>query len=259
MSRTPLIVGNWKMELSHKAELEVVRALKGLLKGTSLQSEVVICPSCPSLAAVVGMLKHTEKLQVGAQAIHWEEKGAFTGAVSVLQVSEFVNWVIAGHSEQRAMWHMTEEMVQAQVDLAQKHGLTPVICIGETAEERRADKTVERVSQQIYHLLGKATRTALSKLVIAYEPIWAIGTGETPDPNDMAATMLLIRKLVAERFDRQLSERLRVIYGGSVTPQNIGTLIDQPGVDGVLVGGASTHPIQFVEIIKAVEATVNNT
>lgn len=250
---TPLIVGNWKMELSYKGEIEMVRSLKSLLKSVPITSEIVIFPSYPSLPVLHEQLGASDKLQLGAQAIHWEEKGAFTGQVSITQITPWVKWVIVGHSEHRALLNLTDEAVVYQAQLVLKHGLTPIICIGETAEEREQDQIIARLTAQVASLLQKITRTSLPKVVIAYEPLWAIGTGSTPDPNDIAATMLLIRKLISERFDQNLSERIRLIYGGSVTPDNVGSFMGEPGINGVLVGGASVHPMHFVEIIKTVQ------
>lgn len=253
MERKALVVGNWKMQLSYKGELELARSLKNLLHGVVVTCDVVVCPSFPSLEAVIGVLKNSEKVVVGAQGIHWEEKGALTGQVSVLQVAPLVRWCIVGHSEQRTTYNLTDSEVQQQADLALKHGLTPLICMGETAEERAAEQTVAKVTGQVVSLLQKLTRMSFGKVVIAYEPIWAIGSGIQPDPNEVSAILLLIRKLINERFDRQASDRVRLLYGGSVTPQTTRAFVSEPGVDGVLVGGASTHPTQFIEIIKAVQ------
>lgn len=241
------------MELSHKATTEVVGSLKKLLQDVTLSADVVICPSFPSLAAVAEELKNNQKIQVGAQNVHWEEKGPWTGEVSVVQVSPFATWCIVGHSERRSLVGETDEQVQQKVVLLQRHGITPIVCIGETAEERAQERTVEKITQQVSSLLSGLNRVAISKLVVAYEPIWAIGTGVTLDPNEAAESMLLVRKLVAERFDQEVAERLRVLYGGSVNADNVGTFMAEPGVDGVLVGGSSLRPLEFVNIIKAVQ------
>lgn len=242
------------MELSHKAELEVLGSIKKLLRGQAVTVDVVVCPSFPSLAAAAEMVKNAPKLMIGAQNVHTDEKGAFTGAVSVLQINPFAQWCIVGHSEQRRLTGETDTDVQRKVQTLLLHGVTPIVCIGETAEERAADKTVEVVTRQFRSILAKTSRTSLTKTVIAYEPIWAIGSGEVPDSNDVAGTMMLLRKLVAERFDATAADKLRILYGGSVTPDTVGAFVGEPGIDGVLVGGASTHPLQFVEIIKKVES-----
>lgn len=250
MDRQALVVGNWKMQLSYKGELELARSLKNLLRGVMVTAEVVVCPSYPSLMAVEEMFKNSEKIAVGAQGVHREEKGAYTGQVSVLQIAPLVRWCLAGHSEQRAAYDLTDSDVTAQVSLILKHGLTPIICVGETAAERAAEQTVARVTEQVTSLLQKLTRASFSKLVIAYEPIWAIGSGQQPESNDVSAILLLIRKLISERFDRPASDRVRLLYGGSVTPETAAAVISEPGVDGLLVGEAATHPNQLVEIIR---------
>lgn len=258
MGKQSLVVGNWKMELSYKGELELARALKRQFKGVPVTgTEVVVCPSHPSLAAVGEVFGAGSKVVLGAQHVHWEEKGAWTGEVSVLQVTPYVKWCMVGHSEQRALTGMTEEDVQRTVSLLVQHGIAPVVCVGETREEREADQTVAKVTGQVRVLLSKMVRTGLLKLAVVYEPIWAIGTGDTPDPTDAAGIMLLIRKIVAGRFGNEAAQRLRILYGGSVKSDNVEPYIKEPGVDGVLVGGASVQPRQFVEIVKIVQAASN--
>lgn len=254
MDRKPLVVGNWKMELSHKASLEVARAVKKLLSKEDLKVEVVVCPSYPSLAGVGEFFKGSEKIQVGAQHVHWEETGAVTGAVSVLQIAPFARWCIVGHSEARELSGQTDEQVREAASLLLKHGLTPIVCLGETREERERGETIAKVIQQTDMLFAGMTRASLSKLVVVYEPIWAIsaqGTGQVPEPAEVSEIVVLIRKQVAARFDAESAQRLRILYGGSVTAQNVRAYVSEPGVDGVLVGSASIHPMPFVEIIKS--------
>jgi len=245
------------MQLSHKAATEELLSLKKLLKGVSVASDIVICPSYPSLPTFAESVAKDEKLQIGAQNIHWEEKGAWTGQVSVVQITPFVSWCIVGHSEQRELTGETDEIVQEKVQLLQKHGVIPIVCIGETAQERAAGQAEHRVAAQVESLLAKMTRASLTKMVICYEPIWAISSNdpaEEPDLADMAGTMLLIRKMVAERFDVEAAERLRIIFGGSVNQDNVAALFNEPGVDGALVGSASLRPVHFIDIIKAAQA-----
>lgn len=252
-----MVVGNWKMELSHKAEISLAAALKRLLKEMTLTKvDVVVCPSFPSLAAVSDELRRLSKVSVGAQNIHWEEKGAWTGSVSVLQVTPFVSWCIVGHSEVREVTGLNDEMVQQQVSLLLRHGINPIVCIGESWEEREAEKTVEKVTTQMNILLNKMTRTTLIKTVICYEPVWAISANapaQLPDSAEVASIMLLMRKLAAARFGNEAAERLRILYGGSVKPDTVEQYMKEPGVDGVLVGGASVSPRKFVDIIKVVQ------
>lgn len=256
MMRKPLVVGNWKMELSHKGSLELARALKKLLKNVAAASDVVICPSFPSLAEVAESLEHTDRLQVGAQNIHGQERGPYTGSVAVGQIAAFVDWCIVGHSEVRQLTNESDEEISQKIKLLLTHGIAPVVCIGESAAERAAGQTVAKVTRQAASILAGVTRTSLSKLVIAYEPIWAIGSGDQPAAQEVAEIAVLIRKLAAARFSREAIERLRFLYGGSVKAGNVAPYVAEPGVDGVLVGGASVHPLEFVEIIKQVQAHV---
>jgi len=258
MDRRKLVMGNWKMELSHKAEVEMIRALKELFKGVILeQTDVVVCPSFPSLSAVAEGLKKNQKMDVGAQTVYWEEKGSVTGMVSISQISSFVTWCLLGHSEQRAITGETDEQVAARAGMLVRHGITPVVCIGETADEREADQSVDKVTKQMKVLISVLTRAAMTKVVVAYEPIWAISSNdpeELPEGDEVAGMAVLIRKLVAGRFGGEVAGKLRVIYGGSVNESNIDNYIQEPGIDGALPGGASLQPRQFVEIVKKVEA-----
>lgn len=257
MSRTPLVVGNWKMELSHKAAVALTKTLVRSLATQDLP-EVVICPSFPSLAAVAEEVKGS-RLLLGAQDVASEEKGALTGQVSVTQISSFVTWCIVGHSETRAAMHVSDEAVAQKADLLLKHGITPIVCIGETLEEKESDETVRKIQRQIDSLLAVLPRVSLLKTVVTYEPIWAIsanGPGFLPQPDDVSEIILLIRKMVAGRFDGQVAERLRILYGGSVKPENVKSYVGGPYADGVLVGGASVHGGQFVEIAKLVGSQI---
>jgi triosephosphate isomerase len=254
MVKEKLVVGNWKMELSYKAELEVARAIGSLMKGVNTdKTSVVVCPSYTSLTAITEVFKKSKRVEVGAQNVHWEEKGAWTGQVSVKQISSYVDWCIVGHSEIRALTHESDDIVQQKSSLLMQYGVSPIVCIGESKEEYDADKTMEKITEQARAVLNKATRTSLTKMVIAYEPIWAIGTGEMPDPNDVAGVILLIKKIAVERFGNEAAQRLRILYGGSVKADNVAQYVDQPGIDGVLVGGASVQPMKFVQIVKAVQ------
>ena len=244
------------MELSHKAEVELARAVKKLLGVSEVLGEVVVCPSYPSLPAVAEVFGKSPAIHVGAQHVHWEEKASVTGAVSVLQISPFVHWCLVGHSEQRALCGMTDEQVQKSAALLIRHGLTAVVCLGESWEEHQREETITRITVQAETLLAGITRPGLSRLVVVYEPIWAIsaqGTGEMPAPGDVAEMSLLIRKLIAERYGAASADSVRILYGGSVKPENVSGYASEPGVDGVLVGRASTNATAFREIVKAVQ------
>ncbi|MEX0649935.1 MAG: triose-phosphate isomerase [Candidatus Andersenbacteria bacterium] len=253
MTKQKLVVGNWKMELSNKATAEITRAMKNLAAGQKFKAQVVVCPSYPDLLTVSTALKGTG-IEIGAQNIHGEERGPYTGQVSVVQIQSYVQWCIVGHSEVRAQTGEDDAAVTAKAQLLFAHNITPIVCIGETAEERDGEQTVEKITHQVQTLLATIPRTSFTKMVIAYEPIWAIGTGVTPEPIQVSEIVLLIRKLIAGRFDKAAADRVHMLYGGSVTADNIGQYVTEPGVDGVLVGGASTHPRDFFRIIEVVQS-----
>jgi len=245
------------MELSHKGELEVAKTLKKLCKGQDWSHvDAVICPSYPALGYIAEELKKEDKIDIGAQHVHWEESGASTGSVSIAQVAPFVQWCIVGHSEQRKLTGMREELVGQTVANLLKNGINPIVCIGETKEQKEADQTIEVVSNQMRELLRSVNRTMLPKLSVAYEPIWAISSNnpeEPPDPTETAGIMLLLRKLASNEYGNEAAERMKVLYGGSVKANNVDLYVREPGVDGVLVGSASLHPRDFVEIINKVK------
>lgn len=253
MSKKPLIAGNWKMELSHKAAIEVAGAIKKLVKTIPVSSDIVVCPSPVALSAIAEIFQKSAKVSVGAQNIAAQEKGAFTGQTSVLHIKPLAAWCIVGHSEVRAFTGESDAQIVQQTALLLRHGINPIICIGETGQERDRDQTVAKITRQIVAILEHTDRAVLTKAVIAYEPIWAIGTGITPEPDQVSEIILLIRKLVASHFDNEIADRLRILYGGSVKPDNVAQYIGGPCADGVLVGGASIHPRDFVEIIKQVQ------
>ncbi len=252
-----LVVANWKMELSHKGEVEAAKALKNLSKSVAWsKTQVVVCPSYPSLFAVAQELAKVDLIEVGAQHVHWEDKGAWTGEVGINQVAPFVRWCIVGHSEQRRMTGLNEEKIAQTTSKLIQHGITPVVCLGETAEQRAQDKTIEVVTAQMKALLTVMTRMLMAKIVVTYEPVWAISANnptELPDPAEMAGTMLLMRKIVSAEFGNEAAERMKVLYGGSVKPGNVADYVKEPGVDGVLVGSASTQPRQLLEIVQVVD------
>ena len=252
MERVPLVVGNWKMELSHKGAVEAAAALKKLIKSEAA-CEVVICPSFPSLAAVAEALQGAKRIQVGAQNIHWEERGAWTGEVSVVQIKPFASWCIVGHSERRENFGETDDMVCQKINLLLKHHVSAVVCIGETAAEREAGGAVRKITEQVHRIFKELTLTSLKHVVIAYEPIWAIGSGVMPEPAEAAEILLLLRKIAMDYFGTEGAERLRLLYGGSVTPETAEQFAAEPGIDGVLVGGASVRPLHLADIIKRVQ------
>lgn len=253
MNKRPLVVGNWKMELSYKSTVEVFSAFMKLVHGKEFIADIVVCPSFPSLSAIADLASGTS-VTIGAQNVHEEEKGAYTGSVPVGQIREFASSCIVGHSEVRAREHDTNEMIVQKTQLLLTHGLTPIVCIGETQDQKQSDETLSVLLSQVDSLLMKLDRVSMLKTVIAYEPIWAIGTGELPDANSVYEIMLSIRKRITHAFDADLAGRVRLLYGGSVKGENVGQYVAGAGADGVLVGGASVHPRDFLEIITQVSA-----
>lgn len=237
------------MELSHKSAIEVASAIKKMIQVKSYPVDIVVCPSYPSLAVVFDSLQGTP-ISIGAQNVHHEEKGAFTGSVSVASLRDFITWCIVGHSEVRKAEGDSDALVAQKAKLVLSHGIRPIVCIGETQEQHESDETISVISAQIDMLLSSLDRVSLLKTVIVYEPIWAIGTGRLPDPNEVFEVLLFIRKRIAGHFDIELADRVYLLYGGSVQANNVSAYIAGPGADGVLVGGASIHPRDFIDIIS---------
>jgi triosephosphate isomerase len=251
MDKRPVVIGNWKMELSHKGAVEVFSAFVKMMDTKEFPVDIAVCPSYPELPAISELAKDTA-ITIGAQNIHEEDKGAYTGSVSVSQIREFVSWCIVGHSEVRAREHDTNEQITQKTKLLLSHGITPVVCIGETQEQREQEQTMQVLFGQIDSLLENLDRVSLMKTVIAYEPIWAIGSGELPEPNSVYEVMLSIRKRISQKHDTELADRVRLLYGGSVNAGNVGQYVSEAGADGVLVGGASVHPRDFFAIVSNV-------
>lgn len=246
MDRMPLIAGNWKMYNNKKETLEFLEAF--LPKAKGLEAEVVICPPFTDLWTAAEKLKGTS-VKLGAQNMHWEEKGAFTGEVSVTMLAEIpCDYVIIGHSERRQYFAETDETVNKKVKTALKYGLTPIVCVGETLEQREQGITMSWVLGQVEKALEGIADADVQKIVFAYEPIWAIGTGKTASSHDAQEVIGAIRKKIAELFNIEVSDKVRILYGGSVKPENIKELMAQPDIDGALVGGASLKPDGFYSI-----------
>ena len=213
--------------------------------------EKVVCPPFTALLPVSAMLAGTD-IGVGAQNMHWEEEGAFTGEVSPRMVAEFARYVILGHSERRAYFGETDETVNRKVAAAFAHNLVPIVCVGETLEEREAGKTDAVVQRQVRGALAGLSAELASGVVMAYEPVWAIGTGRAATPEDAARVIEAdIRGTLAEMFGDEVAQAVRVLYGGSVKPHNAAEFFASPQIDGALVGGASLKADQFVAIVRA--------
>ncbi|MCO5332388.1 MAG: triose-phosphate isomerase [Ilumatobacteraceae bacterium] len=251
--RKPLISGNWKMNLNHFEAIQTVQKLAYLVGKDELEAaDVSLHPPFTDIRSVQTVLE-ADKIGygLGAQHCHWEDKGAFTGEVSPVFLSKLgVEYVICGHSERRELFGETDEMVNKKVAAIQQHGMTPIMCCGETLEEREAGETEAKVLRQVRAGLAGRSAQQVAALVIAYEPIWAIGTGRTATSDDAQAVCAAIRGCVAEEFGAEAAEQVRIQYGGSVKAANIAELIACPDIDGALVGGASLDPDEFARICK---------
>jgi triosephosphate isomerase len=244
-----LIAGNWKM---HKTVSEAEAFVAELLPRLSSVSDtdVAVCPTFPALGPVVDSVRGS-RVQVFAQNMHYEAEGSCTGEVSGPMLVELgVGGVILGHSERREMFGETDRALQQKVPAALANALVPIVCVGESEEEREAEETERKLRHQVREDLARVPDDQLGAVVIAYEPIWAIGTGRVATPEQAQEAIGFIRALVADRSQEQ-AERTRILYGGSVSPENAGALLDLPDVDGALVGGASLSAESFAAIIAA--------
>ena len=251
--RRPLVAGNWKMNKNVAEAHELASAL--VLKLRAIDGvEKVLCPPFISLPAVKALVEGSN-VGLGAQNMHWEEKGAFTGEVSPAMVREFCQYVILGHSERRTYFGETDETVNKRLIAAQKFDLTPIVCVGETLQQYESNQTGEVVARQIrFGLAGVASAAPAfaPRIVIAYEPVWAIGTGKAssgPSANDVVGK--IIRPALSALFGGETAQAIRVLYGGSVTASNAAEFFGQPEIDGALVGGASLKVDEFIAITKA--------
>jgi triosephosphate isomerase len=247
MSRTPLIAGNWKM---HKTVAEAEAFIQALLPRVSTADgvEVAICPPFLALEAMVDSTRGS-RVEVYAQNMHQAPEGAFTGEVSAPMLSALdVHGVVLGHSERREYFGETDKALALKVPAALEAGLKPILCVGETEEERERGDTERKLRHQVQEDLAKVPTERLGEVVIAYEPIWAIGTGQVATPEQAQEAIAFVRALVADR-DRDQADRTRVLYGGSVKPDNAAELLALPDVDGALVGGASLDAESFAAIV----------
>jgi triosephosphate isomerase len=251
--RRPIIAANWKMHKTHLEAIQAVQKLSYLLDKTDTdRMDVVIVPPFTALRSVQTLLD-SDKIPyaLGAQNVHPEEQGAFTGEVSPLMLAALkVEYVIVGHSERRKLFGEDDLFVNKKVRSALAHGITPILCVGETLEERDADGTESKVTEQIRRAFDQVDAEQAATVVIAYEPIWAIGTGRNAEPADAGRVVEVIRQTLASRFDDSVAAAVRVQYGGSVKPGNIRGFMAHPEIDGALVGGASLDPEEFALIVK---------
>jgi len=250
--RTPLVAGNWKMNKTVAEARELVSAMSVQLNEFK-QVEKVLCPPSIALTTVFALLQGLG-IGLGAQNIHWEEKGAFTGELSAVMVKEFCDYVIIGHSERRAYFGETDETVNRKLLAAEKAGLTPIVCVGETLDEYESGRTRDVVTRQTSTGLKGVSPSFAPRMVVAYEPVWAIGTGKASTGEAANAVVRdFIRPALAELYGNETAQAVRVLYGGSVTAANAAEFFAQPDIDGALVGGASLKLDEFVAITKAAD------
>ena len=247
--RKPIIAGNWKMNMTPSQAKELVTDLIPLVKDAAC--DVVVCPPYVDIALVAELVQGTN-IQVGAQNIHWAEKGAFTGEISAAMLKEAgAAYAIIGHSERRQYFGETDATVNSRTKAALAAGIVPIICVGESLEQREKGETDAVVSGQVKADLADIPGEAVAGLVIAYEPIWAIGTGKTATDEQANETIGLIRETIASLYGQAVADQVRIQYGGSMNPKNAAELLAQPDIDGGLIGGAALKPEQFVDIINA--------
>jgi triosephosphate isomerase len=247
--RTPLVVGNWKMHGGQTTARELAQTLRDGLKRPR-GVEVVVCPPFTALAAVAEVLNGSA-VGFGAQNCHWEDQGAFTGEVSPVMLAELgCRLVVIGHSERRHLFRETDDEINKKVVAALRHGLQPLLCVGETAEERRQGLTFTVIEGQLRAGWAGLSSEDIGRCLLAYEPVWAIGTGVNATPAQATEVHVYLRGLVSELGSKDLAQRVRILYGGSVKPDNAAAVTQEPDVDGVLVGGASLQAPSFIAIAK---------
>jgi triosephosphate isomerase len=252
-TRRPIVAANWKMNKTHLEAIQSVQKLGYLLDaGDTDRVEVVICPPFTALRSVQTLIQ-ADKLpfELGAQDVHWEEKGAFTGEISPAMLSALdVAYVIVGHSERREHFGESDEQVARKVRAVLDHDMTPILCVGETLQEREGGRTEEKVVGQTRAALQKVGPDEAARLVVAYEPVWAIGTGRPCNPADAGEVVRTIRGTLEKAYSKDVAGTVRVQYGGSVKAGNIREFMAHPEIDGALVGGASLDPEELALIVK---------
>jgi len=251
--RTPLISGNWKMHHNHFDAIAMVQKLAYLLdKDTYDHVDVSVHPPFTDLRSIQTLLDADRiPIALGAQHCHWEDKGAFTGEISAAFLAKLaVRYCIVGHSERRELFGQTDQIVERTLLAILRHGMTPIVCVGETLAEREAGETFDKIHLQTRAALHGLSPTQVAGIVIAYEPIWAIGTGRTASSEDAQEACAAIRRLVADLHGDDAGSAVRIQYGGSVKPDNAAELLAQPDIDGALVGGASLDADSFAAIVR---------
>jgi len=248
--RKPIIAGNWKMYKTLSEAKQFAEEVKGLAPDSEKLDSVICAPSL--YLEQLKQIVQDSTLKIGAQTMHFETEGAFTGEVSPSQLADLgVEYVILGHSERREYFNETDTAVNKKVHAAFAHSLSPILCVGETLEEREAGSTTSKVEGQIERGLAGLTETQVKQMVVAYEPIWAIGTGKTATSEDANEVCRAIRLKVEELYGKEAANAIRIQYGGSVKPENITELLSMEDIDGALVGGASLQPESFLKLLEA--------
>jgi triosephosphate isomerase (TIM) len=249
MTRKKLIAANWKMYKTPEQTTAFFTGFLPMVVGHS-RDEIVVCPPFVDLHAAVAAA-HGSNVAVGAQNIHWAKEGAFTGEVSPEMLTAIqVTHVIIGHSERRQYFNETDDTVNRKLEIALENGLTPIVCVGEVLEEREAGLTEDVLRRQCTRAFNGISARKAAKLTVAYEPVWAIGTGKTATPQMATDAHMVIRHEAEKAFGKEFAQGLRILYGGSVKPDNATALMSETEIDGALVGGASLDPASFVKIVK---------
>ena len=249
-TRTPILAANWKMHKTAAEARDFLAELVGATRGTKGR-EVVVAPAFTSIPAASEAIRGQELVTLAAQNMHFEPQGAFTGEVSAPMLKEFgVKWVILGHSERRHVFGEGDDLISRKVEAALANGLVPILCIGETIEQREAGDTLGVLETQLGAGFSRVTASQAPGMVVAYEPVWAIGTGVTATPEQAQEAHSHVRAWIAGRYDSDVAEKIRILYGGSVKPGNVDELMALPDVDGALVGGASLEAASFARIVQ---------
>jgi len=251
--RKKIVAGNWKMNNNLNESKKLVEEIKGQIKNESLiNTRVIVAPTFVNLLTVVDEIKDS-KIEVAAQNMHYADKGAFTGEVAANMLTSIgVNMVILGHSERRAYFGETDEILTQKVDAALKNNLEIIFCFGEQLEDRKAANHFKVVENQIKNALFQLDKSAFNNIILAYEPVWAIGTGETATPEQAQEMHAFIRSLIASKYGNQLAQDISILYGGSVKPANAKEIFSKEDVDGGLIGGAALNAADFTAIIKSI-------
>jgi triosephosphate isomerase len=254
--RKNIVAGNWKMNMEYEQGISLFSEIVNMVKDEVIgNQEIVVCSPFIHLAAISKLSAHTNNVSIGAQTINQHESGAYTGEISASQVkSTGAEYVILGHSERRAYFGETDELLAEKVDAALKHGLKPIFCIGETQSEREAGSYFDVIKNQLSKALFHLDAAAFGNVVLAYEPVWAIGTGLTASPEQAQEVHAFIRQTLADQYGQEVADNTSILYGGSANPSNAQSLFSQPDIDGGLIGGASLKSRDFLQIINVFNA-----